>query len=124
MPHTTFAYWFEAKVSAWAGDLSQARTGTLRPFLLTLVPDAVGNPFTLDFHDEAVQSVRERHNTGGTPFLFFDPVDAPEYTWLEWQGILRPVMERLLGQAFVDADFISLKDGRQQPYPETLGVMF
>jgi hypothetical protein len=88
------------------------------------VPDAAGNPFTLGCRDKALQSVRDRSTAGDTPFLFYDPFDAPEYTWLEWQGIARPIMERLLGQAFVETDFFSLKDGRQQPYPETWGVMF
>lgn len=124
MPHSTFAYPFEWKVGAWAGALSQAHMGTLRPFLLTLVSDTAGYPFTLDFQAEAVQQARERYTPIDTPFLFFDPLDAPEYTWLEWSGFPRATMEQLIGQAFDDVDFISLKDGRQQPYPETWSVMF
>lgn len=124
MPHSTFAYPFEWKVGAWAGSLSQMRTGKLRSFLLTLVSDAAGNHFTLDFPAQDAQHEKEQLQGANTPFLLFDPFDASEYTWLEWSRVSRPAMERLLVQQFVDADFTSLKDGSQQPYPETWGVMF
>jgi hypothetical protein len=124
MPHSTFAYPFEWKVCEWAGSLSQARTGTLRRILLTLTPDAAGNRFTLDLPTGDIQQAKERLKRAGTRFLFFDPFDAPEYTWLEWLHISREAMEQLLGQEFVAADFINPTEGKQQPYPETWGVMF
>jgi hypothetical protein len=124
MPHSTVAYPFEGKVGAWAADLSQARTGTLRSFLLTLVPDGAGNSFTLDFPAGDPRQAKERLQAAGTPFLFFDPFDAPVYTWLEWHHIARPAMERLLGRELADTDFISVKGGGRRPYPESWGVMF
>lgn len=124
MPHSTFAYPFEWKIGEWAGSLSHVRAGMLRRFLLTSVSDAAGSHVTLDFPAQDVQHTKEQLKRAETPFLFFDPFDAPEYTWLEWFRVTRPAMERLLGQQFADADFTSLKDGRHQPYPETWGVMF
>lgn len=69
MPHSTFAYPFEAKIGAWAGDLSHARTGSQRSFLLTPVPDAAGDLFTLDFQAGTVQQAREQRNSARAHFL-------------------------------------------------------
>ena len=66
------------------------------------------------------------------PFLFFDPFDAPIYTWIEWQGIARATMERLLGAEFCPADFQSFRPAgatapalkTQDAFPSTWSVMF
>ena len=65
-------------------------------------------------------------------FIFFDPFDAPIYSWIEWQGIAPTTMERLLGAEFCPADFQSVRPvGAKAPasnapnsFPSSWSVMF
>jgi hypothetical protein len=73
----------------------------------------------------------ERLRKANTPHLFYDPVDAPEYAWLDWHHVDRPTMERLISVPFVEDDFIkiqSLERGKDldppNPFPVSWGVMF
>ena len=135
MPHTTYAYGFEAKVGEFAGSLSARFTagGPMRSFLLEL--DGGGNVTSLSFGDgsrewvERTQAARRL----GTPHLFYDPLgDGMEYVWLSWEGIEQDVMERLVGRQFEGADFLpipafarrarALDDGGRLPL--SWGVMF
>jgi hypothetical protein len=135
MPHTTHAYPFEAKVGQFAGELSRRGSSgpSLRSFLIVL--DRDGNVLSVSFEDGSpnwrvrVQALK----TSGTPHLFFDPLeDGMEYVWLSWQGIERPVMERLIGQRFEEADFLPVpafggRAARLAPdrqFPQSWGVMF
>jgi hypothetical protein len=73
----------------------------------------------------------EKLRAGGQPYIFLDPFDAPEYTWLEWSNVRRSTMERLMGGPFVESDFVRMVGWRGAPaldppntFPETWGVMF
>jgi hypothetical protein len=67
-----------------------------------------------------------------TPHLFYDPLDdGMEYVWLGWHRIERTAMERLIGQPFEGADFISDPKRARAPslepantFPASWGVMF
>src|SRR5947209_106953 len=135
MPHTTHAYPFESKVAHFAGDLSGRFTAgsSLRSFLLTL--DQACNVVALLFEDDSPgwQEKVRALEAAAVPHLFYDPLDGGvEYIWLGWQGVERPVMERLLGQQFEDADFLPLPvfagRARELPqgkeFPVSWGVMF
>ena len=135
MPHTTYAYGFEQKVSGFAHELSlRFTTGqTLRSFLLVL--DVSGNVISLSFEDGSSQwrdSIKAI-NDSDTPHLFYDPLDAGmEYTWLSWKGIEQAVMERLAGQRFEEGDFLpnpafARRAGKldaEKQFPKSWGVMF
>jgi hypothetical protein len=88
MPHTTYAYGFERKVSGFAHELSlRLTTGeSLRSFLLIL--DLSGNVRSLRFEDGSTgwrDSTREVVDSD-FPHLFYDPLDGGmEYTWLSRQ---------------------------------------
>jgi hypothetical protein len=131
MPHTTHAYGFEEKVIGFAGGLSARCTAgeSVRPFLLEL--DRDGNVTSLSFGGGS----RERAAAGhpGTPHLLYDPLDdGMEYIWLSWEGIGRPVMERLIGQRFEGADFAPIPAFARRAraldpegqFPQSWGVMF
>jgi hypothetical protein len=135
MPHTTHAYPFEAKVGQFAAELSARLSAGAAPrsFLLTLDPygNATGMAFgdgTAGWHDR----VRELESSG-TPHLFYDPLDdGTEYVWLSWHAVEQPVMERLVGQAFIASDFephllLGSRAAQLQPpgrFPSSWGVMF
>ena len=134
MPHATHAYPFEAKVARFAGELSGRFTAgpVLRPFLLTL--DRAGNVVSLSFErDSSGWHERVRAlEASAVPHLFYDPLDdGLEYVWLSWQGVERPVMERLIGRRFEEADFLPVpgfigragKSPLGEGFPVTWGVM-
>jgi hypothetical protein len=61
-------------------------------------------------------------NKANEPFLFYDPFDLPEYSYLCWQAIERTVMERLLGEVFESADFETMRPHpKRNVSPETRG---
>lgn len=135
MPHTTYAYEFEAKVGEFAGGLSARFTaqGAMRPFLLEL--DRGGSVTSLTFTDDSpgwAERVSAARRTG-TPHLFYEPLgDGMEYVWLSWEGVERQDMERLIGRRFEEADFLpipafshrakALDPGAR--FPPSWGVMF
>lgn len=136
MPHTTYAYPFEAKVGHFAGELSErfSANSLLRSFLLTL--DPAGNVLSLVFEDGSADWHERPGQLKllGTSHLFYDPLeDGMEYIWLSWHGVDQPVMERLTGQRFIAADFQSHPDFEYRAgclptatdrLPSSWGVMF
>jgi hypothetical protein len=124
---------FERKVLDFAQRLSQQLTGRGHQRFV-MVFDAQGAVQTLYFEcpDESWHQFTNKLEQADTPHLFYDPFDAPEYTWLSWAHIDRSVMERLIGDPFEDADFVKYKHGAWrapdlQPvnrFPVSWGVMF
>ena len=107
MPRTTYAYPFEWKVLNFAGDQSSRLTARENPQGFLMQFDEPGSVNRMEFGcpDEGWHVLKQACIDTGSAFLLFDPFDAPEYTWLEWQGIQRATMERLLGEAFEAPDF-------------------
>ncbi len=74
----------------------------------------------------------EEWNAVGKSYLFLDPFEAPEFTFLAWAGIERGVMERLLGEPFSDGDFERFSSASSRAgklpeagaFPTTWSVMF
>src|SRR5207302_2833239 len=130
MPHTTHGYPFEAKIAGFAHELCRRFSSDvgLRSFLLVL--DENGNVRSLTF-DSPFQAIEDVRN-GQVPHIFFDPFeDGMEYFWLSWHKIARVPMERLVGQLFVESDFVRYLDCSRAPelqpaktYPTSWGVMF
>jgi hypothetical protein len=107
MPHMTQGYPFEWKVLGSAESLSTKLAGTQGYHSFLMVLDGNGSVRTLQFEcpEDSWHQLTERLDRAGAAYLFFDPFDAPEYTWLSWRHIDRSTMERLIGDRFVDADF-------------------
>jgi hypothetical protein len=92
-----------------------------------------GSVRTLQFEcpGDTWSQLTERLDAAGTAYLFYDPLDAPDYTWLSWRRIERPTMERLIGERFESVDFVKTRASsraRDLEPPSTLpaswGVMF
>lgn len=135
MPKATHAYPFETKIGEFAAALSRSFSvdSALRPFLLVL--DPAGNVASLVFEtDESSYRDRLRElQPSQTSYLSYDPIDGGlEYIYLDWQGVVQAVMERLIGRQFVPADFepeLVFKHrlrGQLNPkrFPSSWGVMF
>lgn len=133
MPHMTQAYPFEWKVLVFAHRLSEKLAG--KPFVsFLMVFDDKGSVRTLQFEhpENGWHILTKRLNESGAVYLFYDPFDAPEYTWLSWSHIDRSTMERLIEHPFEDADFVKEQHATSRApdlkvpnmYPVSWGVMF
>lgn len=129
MPRSTFAYWFEMKVQGVGAALADRHRDQApsddptQPWLFVLGDD--GEPRYVPLGD-TWRETKEQMVGQGRPFLLFHPFDAPEYTWVEWHGIDRDQMERLMGEPFAAEDFrhLSGEDAEPIPFPDTWSVMF
>ena len=106
MPHSTHNYLFESKILKCADELSQILTGGNRSFIIECNEDGVAQKILFSTSTNSLHSYLEALNRVKTPYIFYDPFDAPEYTWMCWSGIARSTMERLIGSAFEKSDFI------------------
>ncbi len=124
MPHATSKYPFEWKILDWAARLSQQLEGHPHyPFLMLF--RAEGGVAEIHFGEAPEQHDDRRWQElmAATPSWFaYDPFEGPEYTFLHWQQVPRAVFERLLGAAFVPADFTSGNESIE--FPSTWSVMF
>ncbi len=132
MPHITQAYPFESKVLAFANSLSGrlASAGGDRSFLMELDSDGAVRTLRFECAEGSWRTLKASLDRADTPYIFYDPFDVPEYTWLSWRRIDRPTMERLMGECFEDADFQKhpqatsrAPDLISNEYPESWGVM-
>lgn len=130
MPHSTFQYGFEWKAVSVTAELLSRLCGSetvlifQQKWLLLLNEDGDFQLLTQAPTAETWPDTKKQLQAQGQAFIFIDPFDAPEYTWLEWFKIERQTMEQLLGTTFTEQDFISNRGGAHQPYPETWHVMF
>ncbi|MCZ6755472.1 MAG: hypothetical protein O7E49_09190 [Gemmatimonadetes bacterium] len=131
----TQAYPFEWKVLNLAQSLSIRLAGERRghqSFLMVLGID--GSVRTLQFEcpEDNWHLLTKRLDRAGTAYLFYDPFDAAEHTWLSWRQIGRSPMERLIGQRFENVDFVKTQHASSRAvelepaniFPASWGVMF
>jgi hypothetical protein len=90
MPHTTAKYRFEWQVAAWASALAQACTGRKAPFVLIVA--SAGDMTEVRFDPADPVALLRELERSGTPHLFYDPFDAPEYSYLAWSQIPQETM--------------------------------
>lgn len=126
MPHTTFSYPFEWKVHAWAqrlrgGDGFVAVLGEGGDIIRTVEGDDASPGGRCVSH-----ALKEEATRGEARWISYDPFDAPEYAWLQWQGVPRATWERLLGERFVAGDLVGFGRARGllDEFPADWGVMF
>ncbi len=132
----TQAYPFEWKVLGFAQDLSARLAGEGdHTFLMILTGRGVVRSLQFgpsEGHWHQLTAELDRAGPGGDAYLVYDPFEGPEYTWLSWRRIERPTMERLIGGAFENADFVKAQPAPwdapdlEPPgaYPASWGVMF
>ena len=96
MPHTTHAYPFERKVLGFAQALSARLAGGQGhdSFLMVLNPDGSVRTVRFEYAEDSWHRLTNKLDQTGTSYLFYDPFDAPEYTWLSWRRVERAAMER------------------------------
>ena len=134
MPRSTQSYPFEWKVLGFASSLSARLVGRPGYDSFLMVLDTDGSVRMLQF-ERSESSWAQRTamlDSTGASYLFYDPFDAPEYTWLSWNRIERSTMERLMEESFEDADFVNYRAAasgagkleRPSAYPTSWGVMF
>lgn len=125
MPRTTFAYGFEWKIHGWAQRL---RGGDGFVALLGENGDVVRVVAAERTSGERCGShaVMTELTGGAARWIFYDPFDAPEYAWLQWQGVPRATWERLLGERFAAEDLLGFGRARGPlgEFPADWGVMF
>ena len=131
MPHTTFDYGFERKILAAVQELIHSRTGSLDTCLVVLDGDGDVKSLVHEPPPEGWSFAKNKLRSEGRPYIFLDPFDAPDHTWLDWFGVHRSTIERLVGKPFEESDFVPLRRLRRAPrldppksYPESRGVMF
>jgi hypothetical protein len=134
MPHSTVGYPFEGKVFAFAQQLSERLAGNSGECKFLMRLDANGavtsielaRPIGGDYFD------RDQLEAEDGSYLYYDPFDAPIYTWICWNRIACATMERLMAAPFEEQDFVqfaqlSSRVGTLDPpgaFPESHGVMF
>lgn len=97
MPRSTCNYGFEFRLLDWALELGKISSGGARSFVASF--DDAGVVLLVEF------GTRQRPEAMNKGWLFFDPFDAPEYIWMEWNGLHQSAVERLLGEPLSSADF-------------------
>ena len=132
MPHMTQAYPFEWKVFQFALDLSVLLARDNRTFLMRLGDDGAVRTLQFERPEQSWHDLTRRLTEADESHLFYDPFDAPEYTWLSWHKIERSTMEHLIGHHFEDSDFSKQTMGAHRApdlkpantFPVSWGVMF
>lgn len=126
MPHSSVQYPFEFKVLEWAHDFSVQLTGENRGFLM--VVDAAGDMrqfWSGEKKGHFDLALKDKLSAENAHWLFYHPFDAPEYTFIKWQGLEADVWERLIGKPFEAPAFVSERDGRSiAGLPTSWEVMF
>ncbi len=124
MPHATCKYQFEWKIFNWAKDFSSILTDHSHyAFFMVFTENGLtkkvifgDRPETFDRKElEALQQE-------ASCWLFHDPFEGPEYTYIQWQKVDRRTMERITGANFEPNDFVS--NDKSIEFPTSWGVMF
>ena len=120
-------------VYAFASDLAERFTALEYRGTFLLMFDGKGNVTSMNFmppppgwHEQC-----KALEASETSYLFYDPFDPPEHTWISWDGISQAIMERVLKSNFSCEDFVrfphaTTRSGELQnlAFPESWGVMF
>ena len=132
MPRSTFKYYFEMMVLGGMGKLSHQFSGSEGEQGFTVELDHSGHvkKWYSQLHYENFRDYFPSSDDGRKlSYIFYDPFDAPEYTYIAWQNVSKPTMERLLDITFEDKHFLPnfIEKGKTysgMKFPESHGVMF
>jgi hypothetical protein len=81
----TAGYLFEGKVLGFAQNLSAMLAGEgYHTFLMVLTNQGAARTLQFEASDGYWQELMEKLDQGGDSYLFYDPFEGPEYTYLSW----------------------------------------
>jgi hypothetical protein len=130
MPHTTMGYQFEGRIMLRLGliaDKAHVPSDDFHPFLLLLRPSGrIWHVLWGKQNADEMKQLREKEPS----YVFVDPFEPMEQTWVEWRNVSRANMEQLIGEEFQEGDFVRSQfatkaaDLPEEKFPTTWGVMF
>ncbi len=132
MPRKTQGYEFEWKILEFAGEFSERLFGGHFPFVMVFNSGGVLRSLYFEPPFSSWRDLTVKLKESGEPHFFYDPFDAPEWTWVSWFGLEQTTMERLIGRPFDESDFTKDRaaanvvpelDSRGV-FPNSWGVMF
>jgi len=124
MPRATCKYQFEWKIFNWVKDFNRILTGHFH-YAFFMVFAENGLTKKIIFGDQPEKFDRTELETlqkEASSWLFHDPFEGPEYTYVQWQNVDRGTMERLVGAKFDPVDFVC--DDKSIEFPTSWRVMF
>jgi hypothetical protein len=116
---------FEFKIFEWATRFCHLMTGRAMDDRFLIILDADGAARRAFFGD--LVDLGPGRDAFGHPtqsLLSYSPVEAPEYYHIYWQNVPRETLERLMGEGFEQADFLSLVGEKRMEFPVTWSVWF
>ncbi len=124
MPQATCEYQFEWKIFNWAKHFSRILTGHYHyAFFIVFTGNGLTKKIVFGDHPEEFDRKElEALQQEAFSWLFHDPFEGPEYTYVQWQNVDRRTIERLMGAGFEPNDFVS--DDKTIEFPTSRGVMF
>jgi hypothetical protein len=127
MPKSTCNYGFEFRILDWALRIDHTFGARGRSFVVFF--DEAGAVLLVKFGTNASPETSAGPESRQPAWLFFDPFDAPEYIWMEWAGLQKSHVERLLGELFSPSDFDERTNrngaaGVLSEFPSSWRVMF
>lgn len=123
MPRSTVKYEFEFKVLEWASNFSFRLTDENVEFLILF--DSDGAIRGVLFSETSKRFRSESTNSINKSF-FYDPFDAPEYTFIQWENLNRKILERIVGHQFSEDDLNTRfsNENRLEEFPNSWKIMF
>jgi hypothetical protein len=124
MPRATWKYQFEWKIFGWVKHFSSILTGHDHcAFFMVMTEDGRTSRVILGDQPEVFDRKElEALQRVSTSWLFHDPFEGSEYTYVQWQDVDRTTMERLIGASFEPGDFAS--NDQYIEFPSSWGVLF
>ena len=106
--------------------------GSELTFLMTLDSEGVIRALQFEPPESSWHELTDRLTEADESYFFYDPFDAPEYTWISWRNISQSTMERWTGFPFDGADFGKYSNAVSaapelvpaNEFPISWGVMF
>jgi hypothetical protein len=124
MPHATCKYPFEWRIFDWAKQFSSILTGHAHyAFFMTFTEGGLTRKVIFgDQPEEFDRRGLEALQRESSSWLFHDPFEGPEYTYIQWHNVDRRTLERIMGAEFEPDDFVSNEESIE--FPTSWGVMF
>ena len=130
MPHATARFLFEYRICGALAQLSERLFGDdggrpVRSWAMRL--DGTGTLIEVAHADDgpAFRETVDGWRAAGASYLFFDPFEPDEYTFVAWHRVPATVLERVLDLGFEVTDLVPPGGGEAlESLPESHEVMF
>ena len=123
MPRSTYAYFFEMRI------LMELTKKLGKKTAICLFSKKGDLHIIREQDDEHLQYPTWHHQEedlkkNDKSYLFYDPFDAPEYTYISWNNLSQKQMEDLIHYQFSPQEFIGYQEKKRIEFPVSWGVMF